>query len=539
MLNTISWNFRVPEISDEIHKKHKKCSLKQARAIAWDFDIQKHWNRIARQGITIDSLASPDLDDAIHIEKLDGKKGWRLQISIASPTELIEPNSPVEQEAIDRATSVYFGGNHIHHMLPNIIATDISSLNHHQHRLTLTLELILNEDFEVTQKDLYQSTFYNRQRHSPESFTQAITHTSDPEYEYFSHMHELARGLRHTRENEFRIEHFDDADRKITMWEKILGHSNSHISSFVIQEFMLLANTQIAELMDENSVHGIYRFHMPELEFEKILPNILDRAEYSPTAWFHKGLWISKYSHFTSPIRRLADYISHRQLVCLLEGRQEFYNTEQIEQLCSYINLQITATLSNQKDELLDMHGKRIVRKGKKNPQDYQRSMKQHIRHRQENWLRTPRSIREFIMQDMIDKKEVEDWIIRKFLLSGETEIIEVMRDIILRDYSTRKYVNIFGSVPWISYSESQFVSKWVLYYRVHTNILWAKFTDTSKIQTLASHDDNAVLPEWKLKNLEIDDTQYHIIKEDFTRAKVKCLKKAIAGTFEFILPQK
>jgi len=71
--------------------------------------------------------------------------------------------------------------------------------------------------------------------------------------------------------------------------------------------------------------------------------------------------------------------------VCLLEGRQEFYNTEQIEQLCSYINLQITATLSNQKDELLDMHGKRIVRKGKKNPQDYQRSMKQHIRHRQEN----------------------------------------------------------------------------------------------------------------------------------------------------------
>jgi len=51
-------------------------------------------------------------------------------------------------------------------------------------------------------------------------------------------------------------------------------------------------------------------------------------------------------------------------------------------------------------------------------------------------------------MQDMIDKKEVEDWIIRKFLLSGETEIIEVMRDIILRDYSTRKYVNIFGSVP-------------------------------------------------------------------------------------------
>lgn len=78
-------------------------------------------------------------------------------------------------------------------MFPNRISTDISSLNHKKHRLTLTLELHVNEDFEITSRDLYQSVFFNRQRHSPQSFTRGITDTASGEYEYFSQMHELAR----------------------------------------------------------------------------------------------------------------------------------------------------------------------------------------------------------------------------------------------------------------------------------------------------------------------------------------------------------
>jgi exoribonuclease R len=78
-------------------------------------------------------------------------------------------------------------------MLPNIIATNVASLNHHTQKLSITLELELNTDFEVVKRDIYPSTFYNRQRHSPQSFTEGITHTSHSEYEYFSNMHELAR----------------------------------------------------------------------------------------------------------------------------------------------------------------------------------------------------------------------------------------------------------------------------------------------------------------------------------------------------------
>lgn len=63
-----------------------------------------------------------------------------------------------------------------------------------------------------------------------------------------------------------RIDNFDDADRRITMGEKILGHSNTHISSFVIQEFMICANRECAKIMKESGIQGLYRLHMPEYE---------------------------------------------------------------------------------------------------------------------------------------------------------------------------------------------------------------------------------------------------------------------------------
>jgi len=220
--------------------------------------------------------------------------------------------------------------------------------------------------------------------------------------------------------------------------------------------------------------------------------------------------------HFTSPIRRIADYISHRQLVCLIEGREEHYSPEQIEELCKYINLQLTATLTNQKEELLDMHGKRIIRKWKKVGDELYSSMKSHIKQRLENGLRTPRSIREEIVKQIREKWKVEDWIIRKFLLSWENEIIEEMRDTIISDHSTRKYINIFWSIPWIDFTESQFIDR----------VSWDYGNDMN-----TNHLDTK-----KRKVIEIWEEKFNTTVEQFRRAKVKALKKAIIRTFDIIL---
>lgn len=469
------YTFQLPDISSSLHVRHPSDAIKQARRIKESFDINNFLEgRKQTTWITIDSLSSPDLDDGIHVEKLPDNKGYRLFVSIASPTELIPPWSPIDNEATERATSVYFWEGHIHHMLPNIISTDIASLNHQKHSLTLTLELKINQDFEVIKRDMYPSIFYNRQRHNPGSFTEWISHTSSHEYEYFSIMHELARWLFSRRDNKHRIDKFDDSDRRIVQWEKIYGHNNDHISSFVIQEFMILANRETAKLMNEEWVNGIYRTHMPEYSDGRELPRSLERAHYSAEMWFHTWLWIPEYMHSTSPIRRLADYISQRQLICLLAWEWEMYGPDQVKQICNYINLQIIAITWHQKDELLDAHGKRLIRRSKK--LWHIKSVVDHIKHRQENWLKIPNSIRQAIIKKLQDTEQpLDEWIIRRFIWNWEKEILEVLCKRIKAENKVYKYLRILQSSWMVEFFEQEFESNgWqTITFTIEVKIAW------------------------------------------------------------------
>lgn len=447
--------FKTPEVSSRLHTKHTRASLKQARTLESNFDIAKYieW-RQKRVGITIDSLTSPDLDDWIHAEKL-WNDGYIVYVDIASPTEIIERNSPIENEAFNRATSVYFWDAHIYHMLPNPISTDLASLSEGQKRLTLTLEIELNSDFEVMRKDLYQSVFTSRKRHDPESFTRWINNTADSEHEYFSILHEIAEGLRRNREHPGRISRFDDSDRRITMGEIIQWHRNSHLSSFVIQEFMVLANIVASEISEENGVNGIYRNHMSEYKDGREVPRILERAEYSPKADFHTWLWLPKYGHFTSPIRRLADYIWHIQLIAMMNGEKQEFTSQEVTQLCQYINFQIIALTWHQKNELLDIKGKRLMRRSKKHGD--MKPVIAHIRHRQESGLKIPDTIRQTIIAKLQDTTQpIDDWIIPRFLENWEPEIKEELVKRLKAETRVYKYLRIFQSQWTVKFEEEE-----------------------------------------------------------------------------------
>lgn len=451
------WDFQLPNVSSSLHKRHPNAALRQARWIKDEFDINSilEWRQKV-SWITIDSIISPDLDDGIHIERIENTWWYRLYVSIASPTEIIPVWSAIDKEAFDRATSVYFWENHIQHMVPNLVSTDVASLNHKQQRPTLTLELEINTNFEVVKRDLYKSVFLNNHRHDPESFTHGFTHTSSLDYEYFNTMHELARWLFSRRDNPHRITRFDDSDRRIVQGEKIYGHSNDHVSSFIIQEFMILANSEVAGLMQSEWVNGVYRKHMSEYSDGRELPRVLDRAQYSSDIWFHTGLWIPEYMHFTSPIRRLADYVSHRQLICLLSWESELYSAEQIHEICRYINLQIIAITWHQKNELLDHHGKRLLRKSKRKDGDL-KGVISHVKHRQDNGLKIPEPIKKVIIEDIQDtSKPLENWIISRFLWNGERDILEALVERIKSESRIVKYLNIFKSAYDVQFKEHE-----------------------------------------------------------------------------------
>ena len=122
----------IPEISETLSKRHTSESINQARSIehALQSFLDMQRGRRAEEWITIDGISSPDLDDGLSLQKLPEGKWWILKVHIASPTELIDIGSPIDLEAQKRATSVYFGESHILHMLPNIISTNLASLNH-------------------------------------------------------------------------------------------------------------------------------------------------------------------------------------------------------------------------------------------------------------------------------------------------------------------------------------------------------------------------------------------------------------------------
>jgi len=437
-----------------IRKKHPSDVIRQARKIANNFDISKFSNnRQHVTWITIDYATSPDLDDGIHCEKLKNGKWYLLQVSIASPTEIIEQGSPIELEAFKRATSVYFGETHMYHMLPNIISTDISSLNHHCRRLALTLEMQINNDFEVVKKDIYPSIFFNEYRHDHESFLRSFSDTSSQWYETFAIMHELARWLRNNRENDLRITNFDDADRRIVLWEKINWHSNKHISSFIIQEFMILANVEKSKFKTQESIAGVFRKHMSDYSDGRPVPEVLERAEYSSTPDFHLGLWIPSYGHSTSPLRRNADFVDQRQMLAHLNWESPVYSVEEVQSHCDNINMEITRVISAQREELLDIKGTRMLRKSKTNTV-WRSAVIQHIKHRNQYGLRIPGSIRKEIIRIIDEEKIIPEWILLNFSFWHEEEIKRAIRSKILEDTKVVKYMNILRNTKRIRFEE-------------------------------------------------------------------------------------
>lgn len=509
----------LPPVTEVIRETHPTRAIREARKIQRNFPFHLLEDRQQITWVTIDSLESPDLDDGIHIEKLPEWKWWRLFVNIASPTELIPENGDIEKEMMRRATSIYFWGRHIHHMLPNIISTDLASLNHNEYRLTLTLELEINKDFEVVNRDLYKSTFYNRQRHSPESFTHAFNNSSSGEHEYFTMMHELAVWLRQQRENEFRITAFDDSDRRITMWQARTWYTNSHISSFVIQEFMTLANIQTAEIMQEESINGLYRLHMPEYEGVLELPKRLDRAEYSPNPWFHRWLWLPLYMHSTSPIRRQADYESQRAIIAFLDDREQ---PNYIENLADHINAQVTAITWWQRNALLDMYGKRIVRRSEKKQETwFDLGARSHIDQRLQDGLRPPKSVRDKIISDIEINKHVDEWVIRRFLLSDEKEIVEAIKNKIRNSTKAKRYINVLNQVDGIHSHESLVRKFDGLYVQVSCKVGNANFSSSTKISSAVLEVEEILESKWNEKEIFIRK------KQDIFRAKYRNLSQA------------
>ncbi|MDD4151275.1 MAG: ribonuclease catalytic domain-containing protein [Candidatus Gracilibacteria bacterium] len=355
----------IPSVSTHIPFSYSKSALKELNIIEKNFNkILKKEMKLRKRfdGITIDQACSKDLDDGFWGYR-DGENHV-IQVSIADIAELILRSSHLDNEALNRATSVYLM-THVLHMFPELISTNFASLNHKKYRLALTVEITLDKNYDVIKIEIVESIFYNRNRLDYEIFDKILSNSNHELNKDILYLLEVAKNLGEKRKNL----DFSDDDRKICLDNECSDKKTEILypsPSFLVQEIMILTNRCVAKWLVDNGIYAMFRNHMPEykgLEFS----GMMERAVYNPKMSHHYALGLDFYCHFTSPIRRYADLIVHRQIKAFINPlKNKSYKFSELNSLSLYINEQIYALKQLQmKKEKLD-NEKRFERKLKK-----------------------------------------------------------------------------------------------------------------------------------------------------------------------------
>lgn len=431
----------LPKISTQLPNWYSHKAKNQAKIILENWINDQAPSRINVEWITIDDAESLDLDDGIWAEK---RKDWwyTVFISIADPTEAIEKFSPIDLEAINKATSFYTA-THTIHMLPTILSTDLISLNNHTTRLSKTIQIDYDSEMNILNTDIYESNFYNKKRFDYWEFWKSFQYEWNEFHEELNLMWEIARKLRSKRKEKANFE-FNESDRHIENDYKNIVN-NKYIASILIEEFMVAWNIEVARYIIKNKVNWIFRAHMPEHKGKYVEWDQMERAYYTIKNLYHYWLWENDYLHTTSPMRRLADYILDRFLKAHLRNDEEPYSVKELIEIVDYINLQVNSIVLLEREHNFQS---KIIYKNRKAIKQWDKfnvwNIKEHIRTWIWKWYKLPNDIKEKIIEQINNWKSSDwHWIITPYLVSRETEIIEILKEKVINNITPRKFFNI------------------------------------------------------------------------------------------------
>ncbi|ACB52505.1 ribonuclease II-like protein [Crocosphaera subtropica ATCC 51142] len=305
-------------------------------------------------GFTIDSETSKDLDDAIWIEP--NQTGVVISVHIADVTELVPIKSQLEQRAFSQVETRYLA-SHNKPMFPRELSEDKLSLLEDQPRWTLTIRITLDESANIKQTQLLSTHLTSIKRFSYATADHTLHDPSQPLFQVLRYCELWAQKLAWKRQKAGAFGQSTIGGVTLDEEGKLIESPRYH-SQQIIQEFMVLANTAVASLAEEHQLPILYRNHtasaiapeskilietlttlgLPELVRQK-LQSWLNPAAYSPAVIGHFALCLPAYTHFTSPIRRVADYVNHRILKAVfIEEKQSPYSVEELEAIAKHIN---------------------------------------------------------------------------------------------------------------------------------------------------------------------------------------------------------
>src|SRR6202162_3414229 len=218
--------------------------------------------------VTIDGETARDFDDAIHVRQLENGN-YELQVHIADVAQYVTLNSPLDQEARLRGTSVYFPDRAVP-MLPLELSTDICSLRPQVDRLVLSCTMEIDHQGEIAGYEINEGVIRSANRMTYTAVNAVIEGeaTARMEYatqvEHFERMRDLAMILNRKRKRRGSID-FDLPEPVIEFDElgmmKSITRSERNIAHRLIEEFMLSANECVAHYLENKRIASLYRIH--------------------------------------------------------------------------------------------------------------------------------------------------------------------------------------------------------------------------------------------------------------------------------------
>ena len=335
--------------------------------------------------VTIDGEDARDFDDAVYCEPVKtGRKitGYRLLVAIADVSHYVKDKTPLNEDALTRATSVYFP-RRVVPMLPEKLSNGLCSLNPHVERLCMVADMMVDLDGQVTAYQFFEAVMHSAARLTYnqvwEFIDQGTGHINDnfkPLAPQIHSLYALYKTLLAAREKrgamEFEtVETYMVADENGKIKEILPRTRND--AHRLIEECMLAANVCAAEFIESSDRNCLYRNHegpTPEKlealrkslalasirmgggdkptpsDYAAVMRQVVGRpdaqtlqtlmlrsmqqAVYAPDNLGHFGLAYPAYTHFTSPIRRYPDLLVHRTIKSILNGQRYTPMTEQI-----------------------------------------------------------------------------------------------------------------------------------------------------------------------------------------------------------------
>ena len=378
--------YRFPEELNELASRIPEKITK------YDYDQRRDFRKVPT--FTIDPADAKDFDDALSLRAINDAI-FEVGVHISDVTHYVTPDTAIDREAIERATSVYLVDRCVP-MLPERLSNFICSLRPNEEKLCFSAVFEMDTEGNVHKEWFGRTIILSQQRFAYEEAQEVIETGKGPMANEILTLHGIAQKLRQRRLKAGAI-NFDRTEVKFDLDEKgkPLGvfFKVQKEANQLIEEFMLLANRKVAEFIGKakdkhRAKPFVYRIHdKPNPEkfesfrsfitrfgynveggtdkqiskslnyllgqvkgkkeqnlIETLALRAMAKARYSANNIGHYGLGFAHYTHFTSPIRRYPDMIAHRLLAHYLnDGKPK--NEDELERLCKHsTEMEIRAT---------------------------------------------------------------------------------------------------------------------------------------------------------------------------------------------------